>query len=612
MPFDQFTIEQIAGDMLPDATIEQKIATGFHRNTMTNEEGGVDPDESMYEVLVDRVNTTATVWLGTTIACAQCHNHKYDPFSQKDYFRLLAFFANSDYESRTFGDGTRYFEARLDLATPEQEAARKQAQAEIDRLEKQLKTVTPEVRDAQAQWEESLRAAERSWTPLPITRATATNGVTLTVLPDGSVLASGPNPKLTSYTVTTATTLQGITGLRLEALPDSSLPKGGPGRDGYGHFRVTGLHVGIETQAKASYDGPVVPPLSVPIATIKVDDSAYAFEPMDLLTPGSNSAARKGGSWAINAMREAERAPRHAVLAGSVPFGFAGGTTITIRIDQLDGTIGQGIGRFRLAATTADPLAASDLPARLRPVLATLPAERKESQAEELSAFFRSTSPALKPARDALEAARKALADLQIPSTLVMKERPSFERPSYEVRERGSFTAKGARVYARTPTALHPMRDDLPVNRLGLARWLVDENNPLVARVAVNRFWEQIFGRGIVETSEDFGAQGAPPSHPELLDWLATEFMSNKWSQKFIVRTIVLSATYRQSSDVNATLEERDPYNRLLARGPRVRMEAEMVRDVALAASGLLSAKIARTERLPAAAAWHLEHALQL
>jgi hypothetical protein len=592
MPFDRFTIEQIAGDMLPDATVEQKIATGFHRNAMTNEEGGVDPDESMYEVLVDRVNTTATVWLGTTLACAQCHNHKYDPFSQKDYFRLLAFFANSDYESRSFGDGTRYFESRLDLATPEQEQARTRVQADIDRLEQQLKTVTPEVRDAQARWEESLRAAERSWTPLSITSATATNGVALTVLPDGSVLASGPNPKLTSYTVRAATTLQGMTGIRLEALPDPSLPKGGPGRDGYGHFRVTGLHVGIKNQADASYDGPVVPPLSVPIATIKVDDSAYTFDPMDLLAGGSNTAARKGGSWAINAMREAERAPRHAVLAASVPFGFAGGTTITIRIDQLDGTIGQGLGRFRLAATTGDPLAGSELPARLRPVLAAPAAERNATQAEELAAFFRSTAPSLKPVRDAVTAARKALADLQIPSTLVMKERPSFERPSYELRERGSFTAKGDRVFARTPAALHPMRDDLPVNRLGLARWLVDGNNPLVARVAVNRFWEQMFGRGLVETSEDFGAQGALPTHPDLLDWLATEFTANRWSQKSILRTIVRSSTYRQSSAVSKALEERDPYNRLLARGPRVRMEAEMVRDVALAASGLLSDKM--------------------
>ena len=198
----------------------------------------------------------------------------------------------------------------------------------------------------------------------------------------------------------------------------------------------------------------------------------------------------------------------------------------------------------------------------------------------------------LKPAREALAAARKALADLQIPSTLVMKERPSNEPPSFQLRVRGSFSAPAERVSARTPGALHPFRADQPVNRLGLARWLVDANNPLVARVAVNRLWEQIFGRGLVETSEDFGAQGSPPTHRELLDWLATEFVAKGWSQKAIIREILLSSTYRQSSAVTPELTERDPYNRLLARGPRVRMEAEMVRDVALAASGLLSPKM--------------------
>ena len=592
MPFDQFTIEQIAGDMLPEATVDQKIATGFHRNAMTNEEGGVDPEEALYEVLVDRVNTTATVWLGTTLACAQCHNHKYDPFSQKDYFRMLAFFANTDYDNRSFGDGTRFFEARLDLATPEQEKARARVQAEIDRLEKEMKAPTPALRDAEAQWEETMRAAERSWTPLKPVQAAATNGVRLKSLEDGSLLASGPNPVLTSYTLSVETPLQEITGLRLEALPDPSLPRGGPGRDAYGHFRVTGIRVEIQP----SSDAPGTPGQTVSFKTIKVDDSAYSFEPSDLLASERVSASRKGGSWAINAMRDSERAPRHAVLAPETPVGFPGGTRITLRIDHLDGTIGQGIGRFRLSATTAsDPLEGSELPARLRPLLEKSVDARTEKQAEDLDTFFRSTTPSLKPTRDALAAARKALADLQIPSTLVMKERPSFEKPSYELRERGSFTARAGRVYARTPTALHPMRDELPVNRLGLARWLVDENNPLVARVAVNRFWEQIFGRGLVETSEDFGAQGAMPTHPELLDWLATEFIAGKWSQKSILRTIVLSATYRQvsaASAASATLDERDPYNRLLARGPRVRMEAEMVRDVALSASGLLSAKM--------------------
>ena len=588
LPFDQFTIEQIAGDMLPNATIDQKIATGFHRNAMTNEEGGVDPDESLYEVLVDRTNTTAVVWLGSTLGCAQCHNHKYDPFSQKDYFRLLAFFANSEYESRTFGDGTRFSEARLDLATAEDEKTRQRLQADIDRLDRDLKTVTPAVRDAQAQWEESGRAAQSIWTPLTPSTVRATNGVLLNTSADGSVLASGDNPALTSYIVTADTTLQGITGLRIEALPDPSLPRGGPGRDAYGHFRVTGIQVEI-APATARPDRRQ----TVQFKTLKVDDSAYAFEPAELLTTGEARAERKGGSWAINAMRETDRLPRQGVLAAETPFGFPEGTRITLQIHHLDGTIGQGIGRFRLSVTTAaDPLLGADIPARLRPVLALPIAQRSEGQANDLAAFFRSTAPLLKPARDTLAAARKALADLQIPSTLVMKERPSFERPSYEVRTRGSFTAKGERVFAATPQALHPMRDDQPMNRLGLARWLVDERNPLVARVAANRLWQQVFGRGIVETSEDFGSQGAPPSHPDLLDWMATELMAKGWSQKALLRLIVTSATYRQSSVVTPQLAERDPDNRLLARGPRFRMEAEMVRDVTLAASGLLSAKI--------------------
>ncbi|MGH9372062.1 MAG: PSD1 and planctomycete cytochrome C domain-containing protein, partial [Vicinamibacterales bacterium] len=588
LPFDRFTIEQIAGDMLPNATTEQKIASGFHRNAMTNEEGGVDPEESRYEALVDRVNTTATVWLGTTLACAQCHNHKYDPFSQKDYFRFLAFFASSDYESRSFGDGTRYVEPTLDLATPEQEKARKELQTTIDGLEQELKTNTPAVREAQQQWEQSLRSAQGAWTPLVPRKVSATNGVVLKALPDGSVLASGPNARLTSYTFTADTPLQGVTGVRLETIPDSSLPRGGPGRDGYGHYRVTGIHVDVAPGARATDE-----PQAVQFTTIKVDDSAYPFEPADLLSGTATVHDRKRGSWAINAMRETERVPRHAVLAAATPFGFPEGTRITVQIDHLDGTIGQGIGRFRLSVTDApEPLEGAELAARVRPVLDVPAAQRTTAQAEELAAAFRAISPLLKPTREALASARKALAALQIPSTLVMKERASFERPSYELRERGSFAAKGARVFAATPDALHPMRDDQPINRLGLARWLVDESNPLVARVAVNRLWGQIFGRGLVETSEDFGSQGEPSSHPELLDWLATEFVATGWSQKALLRSIVLSATYRQSSAGTPQLTERDPYNRLLARGPRVRMEAEMVRDVALAASGLLSTKM--------------------
>ena len=553
-------------------------------------------------MLVDRANTTATVWLGTTLGCAQCHNHKYDPFSQKDYYRLLSFFANTDYEGTKFGDGTRFFESKLDLATPEQEKARKELQSEIDRLDKELTTATPALRGAQEQWESEIRAAEQTWTPLAPETASATNGVKLTRQPDGSVLASGPNPALTTYTITAVSPLRGITGVRLDALVDPSLPKTGPGRDAYGHFRITGLQVEI---APASQSSSALPAIALAPATslsagaqalrfktMKVDDFAIPFKPEDLLVEGAAHTA-KNGAWTITAIRDTTRVARHAVLVPDAPFGFAEGTRITVRIDHLDGTIGQGLGRFRLALTTAaDPLVGADVPARLRPLLDVAAADRRKSDAADLTAFFLSSTPQLAPARQAITTARRQLVDLQIPSTLVMGEKASFERPSYELRERGSFTARGARVYAGTPKALHAMRDDQPANRLGLARWLIDDNNPLVARVAVNRLWEQLFGRGIVETSEDFGTQGTPPSNQALLDWLATELMTNGWKQKAIIRSIVTSATYRQSSSVTPQLLERDPYNRLLARGPRFRLDAEGIRDVQLAVSGLLSTKM--------------------
>jgi hypothetical protein len=319
----------------------------------------------------------------------------------------------------------------------------------------------------------------------------------------------------------------------------------------------------------------------------------YAFTASDLLDRGEAGRSRNNAAWTINAMRDADRVPRQAIVVANAPFGYLGGTELTVRIHQLDGTIGQGLGRFRLSVTTAaDPLVGADVPARLRAALKAPAGDRRKAQTEELAAYFRTTTPLLAPTRDALTAARKKLVDLQIPSTLVMKERTSFERPSYELRERGSFTQKGPRIFAGTPSALHPMRDDQAVNRLGLARWLVDADNPLVARVAVNRLWEQVFGRGLVETSEDFGTQGAPPSHPELLDWLATEFVARGWSQKAIIRAIVTSATYRQSSAVTPLLLERDPYNRLLARGARFRLDAEAVRDVSLAVSSLLRTKM--------------------
>ena len=597
MPFDRFTVEQLAGDMLPNATPEQRIASGFHRNAMTNEEGGIDPMEAQYELLVDRVNTTATAWLGTTLGCAQCHNHKYDPFTQKDYYRMMAFFQNADYDVRTSGDGTRYIEPVMDLPAPEQEALRKTIQADIDRLNGELKVESPALARAQAAWEREMRlASSTAWRVLTPATVAADGGAVLKAAPDGSVLASGPNPGETTYTIETATSLPRITAVRLEALPDPSLPKGGPGRDPYGNFQLNGFEVYA--------DG-----VPLPIAAIRADESAGGAS-VDTFFPKSlprDAYAPRG--WRIDASRDEKRLPRQIVftlehpltlpaalskVAPAAPRPRSGeGGRLRIRLKHQGAVVGQPLGRFRLSVTSSStPQRVVEIPAKLRPILSIAAAERTDRERKDLAAFYRTVAVSLKPTRDRIADLQKQLRGLGIPTALVMRERAGYERPSAFVRRRGSFMDKGEEVYAGVPAVLHPLPENRMPNRLGLAYWIVDKDNPLTARVAVNRAWESFFGRGIVETSEDFGTQGSPPSHPELLDWLATEFMRQEWRTKAIHKLIVTSATYRQSSTTVPALQERDPDNRLLARGPRFRMEAEMVRDTVLAASGLLSRKI--------------------
>ncbi len=587
MPFDRFTVEQLAGDMFPSPTQSQRIATGFHRNAMLNEEGGVDPMESRYEVLVDRVNTTATVWLGSTLACAQCHNHKYDPFSQKEYFQLMAFFATSSYVERPHGAGTIYREPTLDLATPEQEEARAAVQAKLEAAERALNDASPARQEAQAAWEQEQLALDSAWTPLQPSHVSATGGVTLRTAGEADVVASGPNPEITVYTITAPLPATGVTALRLEALLDDSLPKGGPGRDPYGHFRITGIDViaGMPTGD--------APGSTVAVRSGKADGAAYGFDPVMLTAAHDAAYVRKGQAWAIDAVRDGWRVPHQLVLTFAEPLTLPEGTPLTVRLRHEDGTLGQGLGHFRLSVTTSgEPEQIVAVPARARAWMRIPASDRTEAQQAEVASQFRGHSPLLAEERRVVKELREELGKLAIPSTLVMAETPSFERPSVPLYDRGNFTSPGDPVYASTPSALPPMDDSLPANRLGLARWLVARDNPLTARVMVNRLWESIFGRGIVETSEDFGTMASPPSHPELLDALAVQFMDGGWRIKPLLKSIVLSSTYRQSSAVAPALLERDPYNRLLARGPRFRIEAEMVRDVALVASGRLSRKM--------------------
>jgi hypothetical protein len=620
MPFDQFTVEQIAGDMLPAATIDQKIATGFHRNTMLNQEGGIDPEENRFETLIDRVNTTATVWLGSAIACAQCHNHKYDPFLQKDYYRLMAFFDNSEYQIAGGGSERYVLEPQISLPTPGQEEKRKSLDAEIKQLEARLNAQTPELDAEQAKWERDMLEGRNKWTTLDLIKLESTGGATLKKLDDKSALVSGAAPERDVYVVSAKPDMKNITAVRVEALTDASLPKGGPGRDPYGNFLLTGIEAEVTSPAPGQSDAE---PHEIGFKNAFVDDQAYGINTRALFGKEVGDVATDTPSgWFVNATKDqTERLPRQGVFVAEKPFDADSGATLTIRLKYLGGSLNQGMGRFRLSVTTTDePRRIVSVPARVRPALSIPPSERSGKQREDLSAQFRAASTLLKTDRDRLEKLRSEMRALNITTALVMQERPGYERPSTFFHERGSFLNKSEKVFAATPAALPPMPESAPINRLGLARWLVDGNNPLTARVTVNRFWEQIFGRGLVETSEDFGTQGERPSHPELLDWLAVEFMnptwntsdgatgrrgdganpqsqspnpqSQGWSIKSLVRLIVTSSTYRQSSVTTPALLEKDPYNRLLGRGPRFRMEAEMIRDVTLAASGLLSRKL--------------------
>ncbi len=588
-PFDQFTIDQIAGDMLPAPTQAQLIATGFHRNTLLNQEGGIDIEEARWETLVDRVGTTGTVWLGTTIACAQCHDHKYDPISQRDFYRMLAFFDNGEYKVHGQQGGDHWIaEPEIDLPTPEQAAARDKLQAELTSLKETLAAGGPDAAAQEAAWERAIAEAGRAWTTLTPVSAHAAHGTTLTVLPDGSVLASGAEPLVETYTVRATMPAGRVTALRLEAMPDPKLPQGGPGRDYYGNFVLTSLSAAISSPSSAGQTQLI-------FSSVEDNDHVGGSESQQIIEPPAEPKRARDlpPGWSINATRDTTRLPRQAVLLLKAPLDVAEGTSLTVSLDFRGTAVAQALGRFRLSVTgSPDPLTVVSVSPETHAAIAVPPDARSEEQRDLVAKTYRATAPSLKPTRDRIEQLEKQIDALGIVTAQVLRERASFERPSTFFRNRGSYMSKGERVYAGTPEVLPGLPDDAMPNRLGLARWLVSEENPLTARVTVNRAWEAFFGRGIVETSEDFGMQGAPPSHPELLDWLATELVRLKWSMKSLHRLIVTSAAYRQDAAATPELLERDPYNRLIARGPRFRLDAEMIRDVTLAASGLLSSKI--------------------
>jgi hypothetical protein len=593
-PFDAFTVEQLAGDLLPDATISQRVASGFNRNHMINFEGGAIPDEYHTAYIVDRVNTTATVWLGLTLGCAQCHEHKYDPFTQKDYYRLFAFFYNVPENGLDGRAGNAA--PLLKLPTPDQQRQLDQLSAAARDMEQRLAGPIAEVDAAQAEWERSLAGQSAvEWIVLDPHQFTSKGGATLAKLEDKSIRASGENPATEAYTVTADADVREITAVRLELLPDDSFTAKGPGRSVNGNVVLTDVRIALAPAAphpESNRGAPAPVELKAASADFSQKDFPVALAIDDKPDTG----------WAIHP----EVGKRHeAVFELSQPRPSDGKQTITVALGFHSSFARHQVGRFRLSVTNArSPHAAQKPPAKILEIIAVAADQRNDAQRSELRGFYRSNfSPVVKQINDELSERRQSLAEIEkkIANTMVMQEMPS-PRDTFML-VRGQYDKKGEKVGAGVPTVLSPLPEGAPSNRLGLAQWLTNPAHPLTARVIVNRYWQAYFGAGLVKTAEDFGSQGEWPSHPELLDWLAAEFMESgresaasdrpdAWNVKHIQRLIVTSATYRQSSAVTPELAGRDPENRLLARGPRVRLAAEFIRDQALAVSGLLNGEI--------------------
>ncbi len=752
LPFDEFSIQQLAGDLLPEATDAQKVATGFHRNTMLNEEGGIDPLEFRYYSIVDRVATTGTTWLGLTLGCAQCHTHKYDPITHHEYFQFFAFLNNAD-------------EPSLELWDEDLRARRAAHQERIDALVADLPQRFP-VDSVQYQ-------------PLrPVSVGTG-SPERATIQDDGSVLFPPPGPLRGEVYLELLAPEPGATHLRLEALTHDSLPRGGPGRAENGNFVLSELQLSVpiagreghrrvinlvEAQADASQanfpvahaidgkpetgwaidtgDGKLntnrtatfrlEPPLDVPAGSplrISLKQNYGSYHTLGHFRFSLGRAETLSGSdeerrqqalreafdawvkdqrnravrWQVLRPARAESEvprltiePDHAVFVSGdmtkrdeyqLDFRDAPRGVRAIRLEALpderlpdrgpgrvyyEGRAGDfflseitvespegpatwrsanhsfantrfvsanaidgdpqsgwaiageqgtrivavfeldeplwtdnwtlrllferhyaaGLGRFRIAVTTdpRDDYPASDLDDEILALLHRPTETWSPDEQRRMYETFLLRTPQLAEAHKQLDRLRRSMPKPTL--TLVMQERPAdHTRPTF-MHHRGEYLDPTEQVRPGVPVVLPPLDKQLPHNRLGLAKWMFQPDHPLTARVAVNRHWAAIFGTGLVATVDDFGLQGELPSHPELLDWLAVEFATTGWSVKQLHRLMVTSATYRQASRVTPELRQLDPQNRLLARGPRGRLEAEQIRDSVLAASGLLKHRL--------------------
>ncbi|MEY5024986.1 MAG: hypothetical protein RLZZ244_514 [Verrucomicrobiota bacterium] len=567
-PFDQFTREQLAGDLLPDATVEQRVGSGFNRLLLSTEEGGAQAKDYESRMLTDRVRALGTVWLGQTLGCAQCHDHKFDPVSTRDFYTIGAFFA----DIKEAAIGRR--EQGMLVPSPEEEARLKEHDSRIAELKAALQAGSPERDAAQAEWEKALSngPVDVDWTPMVPTKVTGAKGSKFTIGEDGAVrVAYEKVPEKDTYQITLKTPPGGATGFRLEVLAEDGLPEKGPGLAADGGFVLN--HFGVKQGA----------------TVLKLNEASATYEGKGQpAKQAANERPNDTSGWGILGKAGTDQA-----IYLELATALEGEKEITVSLRQTAGK-GQLIGKFRLQATQVPAPVRAPHVQYPAPVLAAAkadPAKRSEAQKTLLSNHFRAVSAKFAADRRGIADATNARDEYEksLPHCLVSVH--TDQKRTVRILPRGDWQNETGEVVE--PAVLHFLPQpkaagERPLNRLDLADWVVSRSNPLTARVFVNRLWKQFFGIGLSKVLDDLGAQGEPPIHAELLDWLACEFMDRGWDVKHMVRLMVTSHAYRQVSTGSRELLAKDPYNRELARQSRWRLDAELVRDNALSVSGLL------------------------
>lgn len=575
MPFNEFTIDQIAGDLLTHPNLDQMIATGFNRNHRTNSEGGIVPEEFRVEYVVDRASTTSTVWLGLTMGCARCHDHKFDPITQKDFYSFYAFFNNVPEKGLVYNFGND--EPYIKAPTPAQRAKLAQLNAHVTEAAERWNKLEPKVQKAQKAWERTVvKSGAPDWN---VDEGLVFKQKEQAETFDGKRFVEISNGDFADFDYLEPFTF--AAWVKPDSLNGAILSHSEDYFEGAGHglyilngklrlhvvFRWTDIGMRIESahpltlhqwqHVSVTYDGKRKASGVHMYVDGKPVETNILFDDL---------------SWPMKAKR---------------PFRIGAGGGLRFQGEIRD------VRLYKLALS-AEQAAILPVQETIEQIAAIKPKNRTKAQADKLRTCFleRAAPTNISAARSNLRAARLERDRFYetIPTVMVMKDTPQ-PRDTF-VLKRGAYDAHGDKVTARVPAFLPALPAGAPNDRLGLAEWLVDRQNPLTARVTVNRFWQMYFGTGLVKTVDDFGSQGEWPVYRDLLDWLAVDFMDTGWNVKAMQKLIVMSATYRQSSKADAQLMERDPENRLLARGPRLRLGPEIIRDQALMVSGLLVERV--------------------